>query len=52
MFTVASIWGTVALQLADQEILPFNYVSYADELQVCYRLRNYITSRQIFKEIR
>ncbi|KAL2500958.1 Peptidase M28 family protein [Forsythia ovata] len=30
---VASIWGTVALQLADHEILPFNYVSYADELQ-------------------
>lgn len=30
---VASIWGTLALQLADHEILPFNYVSYADELQ-------------------
>ncbi|CAI0426201.1 unnamed protein product, partial [Linum tenue] len=30
---VASIWGFLALQLADSEILPFNYLSYAEELQ-------------------
>ncbi|PHU13268.1 hypothetical protein BC332_20198 [Capsicum chinense] len=31
---VASIWGLVALRLADDEVLPFNYLSYAIELQV------------------
>ncbi|XP_065025655.1 probable glutamate carboxypeptidase LAMP1 [Musa acuminata AAA Group] len=30
---VASIWGLVALRLADDEFLPFNYISYALELQ-------------------
>ncbi|KAL1547696.1 Lysosome-associated membrane glycoprotein 1 [Salvia divinorum] len=30
---VASIWGSVALRLADGVILPFNYTSYAHELQ-------------------
>ncbi|XP_043706073.1 probable glutamate carboxypeptidase LAMP1 isoform X1 [Telopea speciosissima] len=30
---VASIWGLVALRLADEEFLPFNYLSYAQELQ-------------------
>ncbi|XP_057506899.1 probable glutamate carboxypeptidase LAMP1 [Actinidia eriantha] len=30
---VASVWGLVALQLADEELLPFNYLSYANELQ-------------------
>uniref|UniRef100_A0A2P2LPN3 glutamate carboxypeptidase II n=1 Tax=Rhizophora mucronata TaxID=61149 RepID=A0A2P2LPN3_RHIMU len=30
---VASIWGLVALRLADEEILPFNYLNYAYELQ-------------------
>lgn len=30
---VASIWGLVALTLADEEFLPFNYMSYALELQ-------------------
>ncbi|KAJ0766493.1 putative glutamate carboxypeptidase [Helianthus annuus] len=29
----ASIWGLVALQLADEEILPFNYSSYVNELK-------------------
>ncbi|XP_076933017.1 putative glutamate carboxypeptidase LAMP1 [Bidens hawaiensis] len=29
----ASIWGLVALKLADEEILPFNYSSYVNELQ-------------------
>ncbi|MBA0777504.1 hypothetical protein Gotri_005517, partial [Gossypium trilobum] len=30
---VASVWGLVALRLADEEFLPFNYHSYALELQ-------------------
>lgn len=30
---VASIWGLVALRLADDEVLPYNYLSYAYELQ-------------------
>ncbi|XP_071908836.1 probable glutamate carboxypeptidase LAMP1 isoform X4 [Coffea arabica] len=30
---VTSIWGLVALQLADEEFLPFDYLSYANELQ-------------------
>ncbi|KAF8393459.1 hypothetical protein HHK36_021703 [Tetracentron sinense] len=30
---VASILGLVALRLADEEFLPFNYLSYANELQ-------------------
>ncbi|XP_031475387.1 probable glutamate carboxypeptidase LAMP1 [Nymphaea colorata] len=29
----ASIWGLLALRLADDKILPFNYLSYATELQ-------------------
>ncbi|KAL5771115.1 hypothetical protein ACOSP7_015269 [Xanthoceras sorbifolium] len=29
----ASVWGLVALRLADEEFLPFNYLSYAYELQ-------------------
>ncbi|WCJ42581.1 Glutamate carboxypeptidase 2 [Euphorbia peplus] len=31
----ASVWGLVTLKLADEEILPFNYLSYAYELQKC-----------------
>ncbi|XLR30396.1 hypothetical protein S83_058296 [Arachis hypogaea] len=31
---VASIWGLVALWLADEEFLPFDYQSYAKELQL------------------
>ncbi|KAE8682860.1 Peptidase M28 family protein isoform 2 [Hibiscus syriacus] len=30
---VASVWGSVALRLADEEFLPFNYHSYAFEIQ-------------------
>ncbi|XP_050269491.1 probable glutamate carboxypeptidase LAMP1 isoform X2 [Quercus robur] len=30
---VGSVWGLVALWLADEEFLPFNYLSYAKELQ-------------------
>lgn len=32
------MWGLVALRLADEEFLPFNYLSYAHELQVCPEL--------------
>lgn len=34
MFAAASIWGMMALRLADDEIIPFNYMSYAIELEV------------------
>uniref|UniRef100_M8CWZ4 glutamate carboxypeptidase II n=1 Tax=Aegilops tauschii TaxID=37682 RepID=M8CWZ4_AEGTA len=30
---LASVWGLIALRLADDEIIPFNYVSYASELE-------------------
>uniref|UniRef100_A0A7C8YRF8 glutamate carboxypeptidase II n=1 Tax=Opuntia streptacantha TaxID=393608 RepID=A0A7C8YRF8_OPUST len=30
---VAGLWGLIALRLADDPILPFNYVSYAEQLQ-------------------
>jgi len=30
---MAGIWGLIALKLADEYILPFNYENYADELQ-------------------
>nr|ACU21428.1 unknown [Glycine max] len=31
---VTGVWGLLALHLADDPILPFNYVSYANELQL------------------
>lgn len=31
---VAGIWGLLALHLADDSIIPFNYLSYAHQLQV------------------
>ncbi|WCJ34125.1 Glutamate carboxypeptidase 2 [Euphorbia peplus] len=30
---VAGVWGLVALHLADDSILPFNYLSYAEQLE-------------------
>eukprot|EP01018_Ginkgo_biloba_P002099 Gb_06076 [translate_table: standard] len=33
LFTVAGVWGLVALKLADEEFLPFSYERYAAELQ-------------------
>ncbi|CAI0406555.1 unnamed protein product [Linum tenue] len=30
--TIAEIWGLIALHLADDSIIPFNYVSYAQQL--------------------
>jgi hypothetical protein len=32
--TAASIWGIMALRLADEEIIPFSYKSYTTELEV------------------
>lgn len=32
---VADVWGLLGLHLADDPILPFNYLSYAAQLQVC-----------------
>jgi hypothetical protein len=32
--TAASIWGIMALRLADEEIIPFSYMSYTTELEV------------------
>lgn len=34
LFSVAGLWGLLALRLADDSILPFNYSSYAIQLQV------------------
>ncbi|CAJ1967349.1 unnamed protein product [Sphenostylis stenocarpa] len=31
---VTGIWGLLALRLADDSIIPFNYLSYVDQLQV------------------
>jgi hypothetical protein len=32
--TAASIWGIMALRLADEEIIPLSYMSYTTELEV------------------
>lgn len=34
LLTVTGVWGLLALRLADDPILPFNYRPYAAELQV------------------
>ncbi|XP_028777545.1 probable glutamate carboxypeptidase AMP1 [Neltuma alba] len=40
---VAGVWGLLALHLADDPILPFNYHSYVDQLQAYRnRLRNFL----------
>ncbi|PON44925.1 Peptidase [Parasponia andersonii] len=31
---VAGVWGLLALHLADESIIPFNYLSYAEQLKV------------------
>lgn len=35
---LASVWGLIALRLADDEIIPFNYVSYTSELEECTKV--------------
>lgn len=32
--SVTEIWGLLGLRLADDSIIPFNYLSYAEQLQV------------------
>ncbi|XVE98076.1 hypothetical protein REPUB_Repub03eG0074200 [Reevesia pubescens] len=45
---VASVWGLVALRLADEEFLPFDYHSYAFELQKSAKdLENEISDKGI-----
>ncbi|CBI38040.3 unnamed protein product, partial [Vitis vinifera] len=34
MWLVTGVWGLLALHLADDPILPFNYVSYTEQLWV------------------
>ncbi|KAL2321342.1 hypothetical protein Fmac_030311 [Flemingia macrophylla] len=44
----ASVWGLVALWLADEEILPFDYLSYAKELQLSVKnLEDEISNKDI-----
>ncbi|KAK7314391.1 hypothetical protein VNO77_32913 [Canavalia gladiata] len=44
----ASVWGLVALWLADEEFLPFDYLSYAKELQLSVgKLEDEISNKDI-----
>lgn len=44
---VASVWGLVALWLADAEVLPFNYLFYAEELlKYTKQVENEITGNE------
>nr|CAB3478246.1 unnamed protein product [Digitaria exilis] len=43
----ASIWGMMALRLANDEIIPFNYMSYAIELE---ELQKQLMSKQLNKD--
>ncbi|MCL7050361.1 hypothetical protein MKW94_013089 [Papaver nudicaule] len=53
----ASIWGLVALRLADDELLPFNYMFYANELQTSTKeleeqiLGKSVSLRPLYKSI-
>ncbi|KAI4350786.1 hypothetical protein L6164_005202 [Bauhinia variegata] len=55
---VASVWGQVALWLADEEFLPFDYISYAKDLEnSAKKLEDDISDKDIslnpiFKSIR
>ncbi|KAK7345192.1 hypothetical protein VNO77_15758 [Canavalia gladiata] len=44
---VAGIWGLLALRLADDSIIPFNYLSYADQLQVYNNILSNMLDKQI-----
>ncbi|KOM34048.1 hypothetical protein LR48_Vigan02g019800 [Vigna angularis] len=44
---VTGIWGLLALRLADDSIIPFNYVSYADQLQVYNDILSNLLDKQI-----
>lgn len=44
----ASVWGLVALWLADEEFLPFDYLSYAKELKLnMEELKNQISNKDV-----
>ncbi|KAL9319314.1 hypothetical protein ACSQ67_015831 [Phaseolus vulgaris] len=44
---VTGIWGLLALRLADDSIIPFNYLSYADQLQVYNDILSNLLEKQI-----
>ncbi|CAM8891734.1 unnamed protein product [Rhodiola kirilowii] len=45
---VAGIWGLLALRLADDLVLPFNYSKYADELQEYAKYIGNLVERAVF----
>eukprot|EP01018_Ginkgo_biloba_P004548 Gb_36802 [translate_table: standard] len=53
---VGAIWGLTALKLADAKILPFNYATYADNLQAETQLKaadapSHVTTVPLYKSI-
>ncbi|BAT86382.1 hypothetical protein VIGAN_04402300 [Vigna angularis var. angularis] len=44
---VTGVWGLLALHLAGDPILPFNYVSYANELQLYKNMLNNLIDQKI-----
>lgn len=50
--TVGNIWGLLALRLADDLILPFSYVSYANQLQVPYTGYTLVCCSDCFRKLR
>ncbi|KAK7244721.1 hypothetical protein RIF29_39547 [Crotalaria pallida] len=44
---VAGIWGLLALRLADDSILPFNYIPYANQLKSYMKILNNLLDPQI-----
>ncbi|TKY61874.1 glutamate carboxypeptidase 2 [Spatholobus suberectus] len=44
---VTGVWGLLALHLADDSILPFNYISYANELQSYKNMLSNLIDQQI-----
>ncbi|XP_020211833.1 probable glutamate carboxypeptidase AMP1 [Cajanus cajan] len=44
---VTGVWGLLALHLADDCILPFNYLSYANELQLYKNMLSNLVDQQI-----
>ncbi|KAK7396813.1 hypothetical protein VNO78_17972 [Psophocarpus tetragonolobus] len=44
---VTGVWGLLALHLADDPILPFNYISYANELQLYKNMLSNLVDQKI-----
>ncbi|KAL2345344.1 hypothetical protein Fmac_006629 [Flemingia macrophylla] len=44
---VTGVWGLLAIHLADSSVLPFNYVSYANELQLYRNMLSNLVDQQI-----